>query len=98
MIDMHHGIVVMTKKPIDKTPIRAIHWHPTNELQYIVGNDNGNIYLWDTRFQKDYVTKFCKYGSFGNTPSHSNAVIGANFYDNGNSVISVDKKGEINTW
>ncbi|XP_022180525.1 DNA excision repair protein ERCC-8-like [Myzus persicae] len=98
MIDMLHGIVVMTMRNIEKKPIRAIHWHPTNELQYVTGNDNGNIYLWDIRFQRDFVFKFKNEDSFSVSTSHSNPVIGLRFYNDGNSVISVDNKGGIKTW
>lgn len=98
MIDMMHGIVVMTMRNIEKKPIRAIHWHPTNELQYVTGNDNGNIYLWDIRFQRDFVFKFKNEDSFSVSTSHTNPVIGLRFYNDGNSVISVDNKGCIKTW
>jgi len=98
MIDMLHGIVVMTMRNIEKKPIRAIHWHPTNELQYVTGNDNGNIYLWDIRFQRNCVFKFKNEDSFSISTSHTNPVIGLRFYNDGNSVISVDNKGGIKTW
>lgn len=98
MIDMHRGIVIMTMRNIENIPIRAIHWHPTNELHYATGNDNGNIYLWDLRFQKDFVLKFSNDDSFSKTTSHSHPVIGLRFYNDGNSVISVDNKGSIKTW
>jgi len=98
MIDMLHGIVVMTMKNIEKSPIKAIYWHPTNDLQYVTGNDNGNIYLWDIRFQRDFVLKFKNEDSFSVSTSHSSPVIGLRFYNDGNSIISVDNKGCIKTW
>lgn len=97
MIDMLSGIVVTTMRNVENRPITAIHWHPTNELQYATGNDNGNICLWDIRFQKNFVLKFNN-DTFSKTTSHPNPVIGLRFYNNGNSIISVDKKGGIRTW
>jgi WD40 repeat protein len=98
MIDMLHGIVVMTMKNVENQPIRAISWHPTNELQYITGNDNGNIYLWDIRYQLNFVLKFQRDDSGAPISSLTNPVIGLRFYNDGNGVISVDKSGGIKTW
>lgn len=95
MIDMHHGICVMTMQNVETKAVRAIHWHPTNEFQFITGDDNGNIHLWDIRIQRHFVKRFCMSGSFS---CHSSPVIGIRFYNYGNSVISVDKMGEIKTW
>jgi WD40 repeat protein len=98
MIDMLRGIVVMTMKNVENRPITTIQWHPTNELQYITGNDNGNILLWDLRFQNNFVLKYNDDDSFSKTTSHPNPVIGLRFYNNGNSIISVDNMGGIRTW
>ncbi|VVC34426.1 WD40/YVTN repeat-like-containing domain,WD40-repeat-containing domain,WD40 repeat [Cinara cedri] len=98
IIDMRHGIVVMTINNIEKTPTRAICWHPTNELQYITGNDKGNVYLWDTRIQKKWISKFHSQGSYSSAPSHSFPVVGIRFFNNGNSIMTIDKEGGIKTW
>lgn len=98
MIDMRNGVVVMTLPNVEKSPIRAINWHPTNELQYVTGNDNGNICLWDIRFQKKFVCKFNDDDSFVQTSSHFYPITGLSFYKNGNSILSVDHKGAIKTW
>lgn len=98
MIDLLLGTVVMTMRNIENMPIRAIHWHPTNEFQYVTGNDNGNMYLWDLRFQNHCVFKFKNDYSFSHTISHSNPVIGLHFYNDGNGIISVDNMGGIKTW
>lgn len=95
---MLRGIVVMSIQNIEKAPTRAICWHPHNELQYVTGNDNGNINLWDIRFQKKYICKFSTINSFNKLNSHSNPVIGLRFYNNGQSVVSVDSRGIIKTW
>lgn len=95
---MHHGTIVMTLKNIEKIPMRAICWHLNNELQYITGNDNGNIYLWDIRFQKKIILKYTEDSSFSKKSSHSNSVIALHMYNDGNSIISVDNKGVIKTW
>ncbi|XP_025198046.1 DNA excision repair protein ERCC-8-like [Melanaphis sacchari] len=98
LIDMFHGIVVMTMKNIENKPIRTISWHPLNELQYVTGNDNGNIYLWDIRYQLNYVLKFQRDDSGAPVSSLTNPVIGLRFYNYGNDIISVDSIGGINTW
>lgn len=98
MIDMRYGVVVMTMPNVEKAPIRAIKWSPTNERQYITGNDNGNICLWDIRFRRNFICKFNNDDSFVKTASHSHPVIGLSFYNNGNSILSVDYKGTIKTW
>lgn len=95
MIDMHHGICVMTMRSVENKAIKAIHWHPSNEFQFIIGNDNGNIFLCDIRFQRDFVKKFCTSETYN---SHSYPIVGIRFYNYGNNVISVDRMGEIKTW
>lgn len=95
---MHHGIVVMTTNNVEKIPIRAICWHPTNELHYITGNDKGNIYLWDIRIQKKWILKFKNYESYELAPSHPHPVVGIRFFNNGNNILSIDKEGGIKTW
>lgn len=95
---MLRGIVVMTINNVEKVPIRAICWHPYNQLQYVTGNNNGNIHLWDIRFQKSYICKFSINNSFTKLNSHSNPVIGLRFYNNDHSVVSVDGRGIIKTW
>lgn len=97
IIDILHGIVVMTMNNIEKSAIRTIQWHPTNEKQYVTGNDNGNIFLWDIRYQMKYVLKFQRDNS-GLISSHDKAVIGLRFYNYGNNIMSVDHKGGIKTW
>lgn len=98
MIDMLLGNVAMTMKNVEKKPIRAIQWHPTNELQYVTGSDRGNICLWDIRYQQKHIYRFCNDSSFLQTTSHIHPVIGLKFYNNGNSVISIDNEGCIKTW
>lgn len=98
IIDMRHGIVVMTTNNIEKYPIRAICWHPTNEMHYITGNDQGNMYLWDLRSQRRSVLKFKCYESYESAPSHPHPVVGIRFFNNGNSILSVDKAGGIRNW
>lgn len=97
IIDMLHGIVVMTMKNIEKSETRTIQWHPTNEKQYVTGNDNGNIFLWDIRYQMKYVLKFQRDNS-GLISSLDKAVLGLRFYNNGNNIMSVGHKGGIKTW
>lgn len=97
MIDLRHGIIVSTMKNIESSPIRAIDWHPYNELKYITGNNNGNIFLWDIRFQKRTVFKFSNENASLST-SHFHPVIGVRFYNDGNNVMSVDEDGYIKTW
>lgn len=95
---MHHGIVVLTMKNVEKTPMRAICWHPTKESYYATGNENGNIYLWDLRFQKQFISKLSENNNFSKKSSHPSSVIGLNFYNDGNSIISVDDQGGIKSW
>ncbi|XP_027850805.1 DNA excision repair protein ERCC-8-like isoform X2 [Aphis gossypii] len=97
IIDMLHGIVVMTMNNIEKSAIRTIQWHPTNEKQYVTGNDSGNIFLWDIRYQMKYVLKFQRDNS-GLISSLDKAALGLRFYNCGNNIISVDYKGSIKTW
>lgn len=98
MIDMRYGIVVMTMNNFEKSPARAIQWHPSNELHYATGNCYGNVCLWDIRFPKKYFVKLSESDSFSNIPSHSQTIMGLRFYNNGNRIISVDKNGTIKTW
>lgn len=97
LIDMLRGTVVLTIPSVEKSSARAICWNPNHELEYITGNNNGNIYLWDVRFHKNCVRKF-NINSFSKLNSHSNPVIGLRFYNYGNSVVSVDSEGIIKTW
>lgn len=97
LVDMLRGTVVLTIPSVEKASVRAICWNPNYELLYVTGNKNGNIYLWDVRFHKNYVRKF-NTNSFSKLNSHSDPVIGLRFYNNGNSVVSVDSRGNIQTW
>ncbi|XP_050530924.1 DNA excision repair protein ERCC-8-like [Daktulosphaira vitifoliae] len=98
IIDLRVGNVVMTSQAVEQKPIRALHWHPSNELIYATGNENGNIFLWDIRFQKEILLKFCSDQSFSQVPSHQQPVAGLRFYNNGVSIISIDNKGTIKSW
>jgi len=98
IIDMNHGIVVMTMRNVEECSTKTIDWNPSNEVQYVTGNDNGNIYLWDTRFQNNFVLKYNNNDSFALATSHSSSVIGLRFYNNGNNIISVDTEGVIKSW
>lgn len=97
IIDILHGIVVMTMNNIEKSAIRTIQWHPTNEKQYVTGNNNGNIFLWDIRYQMKCVLKFQRDNS-GLMSSLDKAALGLCFYNYGNNIMSVDYKGGIKTW
>lgn len=99
IIDMKYGIVVMTINNIEKCPVKTIDWNPLNEVQFITGNNNGNILLWDTRFQNKYVSRFNNTNeSFAYATSHDSPVIGLRFYNDGNNIISVDVNGGIKSW
>lgn len=95
---MNHGIVITTIKNVEESPIKSIHWNPLNEMQYVTGNDNGNIYLWDIRFQKKCIIKFNNDMSCSYVASHYSNVVAVRFYNNGNNIVSVDLKGGIKTW
>lgn len=97
MIDMHNGSITSMNNT-EKRPVRAIDWHPSNEVYYATGNDNGSIFLWDVRFQSKFVIKFNQGDSFLKTTNHSRPIIGLRFYNNGNRIISVDHLGGIKTW
>lgn len=98
IVDMLVGGVTKTKNNIEKSPIRAIRWRPLHEFNYATGNNNGNMFLWDTRFEKKPIFKFRQDSSFSKSTSHSHPIIGLRFYSNGSKIISVDSQGGIKTW
>lgn len=98
VIDMRHAVVVMTMPNVEKSPIRAIKWHPTNEFQYVIGNDLGNICVWDIRFRKNYIRKFRNNDPFVQATSHSHPVASLSFYNNDHRILSIDLNGTIKAW
>ncbi|XP_050439435.1 DNA excision repair protein ERCC-8-like [Adelges cooleyi] len=98
ILDIRVGNIVLTSHAVERNPIRALHWHPNNDLQYATGNDNGNIFLWDTRFQKKALLKFCGNESFNQVSSHEQPVAGLRFYNNGTSIVSIDNEGTVKSW
>lgn len=95
IVDINQGIIVMTMSNFEKT-IRSICWHPTDDFQYVTGHENGNICLWDVRNNQNYVHQFGNDKSSSITRHNPNLVVGLKFYNNGKSVISVDKKIGMN--
>lgn len=96
MIDMSSASITSMNNS-EKSPVRAIDWHTSNEVYFATGNDNGSICLWDIRFQSKCVIKFNQGDSFSKT-SYSHPIIGLRFYNNGNRIISVNQLGSIKTW
>jgi len=95
---MKYGIIVQTLSSIEECPMKTLQWHPSIEGQYISGNDNGNIYLWDIRYHKKAILKYRDDPSFSLSNSHSSPVIGLRFYNYGHNIISVDAGGFVKSW
>ncbi|XP_050438854.1 DNA excision repair protein ERCC-8-like [Adelges cooleyi] len=98
LIDSRAGCAVTESQTDDRRPIRTIEWHPTNNLQYAIGNDNGNIQLWDIRHQNNSVLKFTDDEYFDRVPLFKPQITGLRFYNNGASILSVDINGDVLSW